>query len=179
MRATIQIQAVLLKGGGKWKEAEELYREALEGRRLSLGPAHPMTIRSMNNLANLLDAEAEAALREGKLADAAGLFHQAADLWEHHKGEAHPDVVRCRQNTRDAFAALALEANHPPSLPFRENVSLGSNSAIRAPTRGFEYQPPQNQIYRYDENHMSKERNLGDRGDEYQHLRERESGVPI
>ena len=46
---------------GKVREAEELYREALEGRRLTLGPAHPMTIRSMNNLANLLDSEAQRA----------------------------------------------------------------------------------------------------------------------
>ena len=62
--------AVLLKTEGKVREAEELYREALEGRRLTLGPAHPMTIRSMNNLANLLDSEAQRAAAEGRLADA-------------------------------------------------------------------------------------------------------------
>eukprot|EP00913_Durusdinium_trenchii_P035081 g32817.t1 len=46
--------AVLLKAEGQLPEAEELYRQALSGRRRALGDLHPDTLTSINNLATLL-----------------------------------------------------------------------------------------------------------------------------
>ena len=55
--------ATLLKEQGKLAEAEPLYREVLEGFREVLGPRHPDTLISVNNLAVLL-------MDQGKLAEA-------------------------------------------------------------------------------------------------------------
>ena len=46
--------ANLLSDQGKLSEAEPLYRESLEGRKRVLGPDHPSTLDSLNNLNNLV-----------------------------------------------------------------------------------------------------------------------------
>ena len=51
-------------------EAEPLFREALQKRRSTLGDAHPDTLTSMNNLAELLRAQ-------GKFGEAEPLFREA------------------------------------------------------------------------------------------------------
>ena len=61
----------LLRDMGKLKDAEPLYRRALEGREATLGKSHPHTLTSINNLGMLLPAmgkleDAEALLRRGK-----------------------------------------------------------------------------------------------------------------
>mgnify|MGYP000297470991 CR=1 FL=1 len=56
--------ATLLHEQGNLKEAEVLYRQALETTRVKLGDTHPTTLRSMINLANLLDDKRE--LREAE-----------------------------------------------------------------------------------------------------------------
>ena len=45
--------AVLLQGQGKCSEAEPLLQKALTGRKKTLGPDHPDTLTSINNLALL------------------------------------------------------------------------------------------------------------------------------
>ena len=47
--------AIALWSEGHYAEAEKLYRETLDMRRRVLGPEHPDTLSSMNNLANVLD----------------------------------------------------------------------------------------------------------------------------
>ena len=46
---------MLLFDQGKYDEAEPLYRRALAGYEEALGPAHPETLGTVNNLALLLD----------------------------------------------------------------------------------------------------------------------------
>ena len=63
----------LLYNQGKYDEAEPLWREALAGKRATLGDTHPSTLTSINNLGNLLQAqgkrdEAEPLLREARAA---------------------------------------------------------------------------------------------------------------
>ena len=48
--------ADLLSDQGKLSEAEPLARDALRGRRETLGDTHPETLTSMNNLAFLEEA---------------------------------------------------------------------------------------------------------------------------
>jgi hypothetical protein len=57
--------ATFLQYIGRLKEAEPLFREALAGRRATLGPKHPDTLISMSNLAQLLQDQ-------GKLGEAEG-----------------------------------------------------------------------------------------------------------
>ena len=44
--------AIVLCDEGRYAEAEKLHRETLDIRRRVLGPEHPDTLMSMNNLAN-------------------------------------------------------------------------------------------------------------------------------
>ena len=62
---------VLLQAMGKRKDAEPLYRRALEGREATLGKTHPHTLTSINNLGLLLEdmgklEDAEPLLLRGK-----------------------------------------------------------------------------------------------------------------
>jgi hypothetical protein len=57
---------MLLKDQGQLEEAEPLLREALDGRRETLGDRHPATQNSISNLAGLLHAQ-------GKLEEAASM----------------------------------------------------------------------------------------------------------
>ncbi|XRB03732.1 hypothetical protein NFJ02_18g30870 [Pycnococcus provasolii] len=68
---------------GKYDDAEVLYREALERRRRELGDAHPKTLNSISNLANLLK-------NQGKYADAEPLYREALDGYRRELGDAHP-----------------------------------------------------------------------------------------
>ena len=56
--------ASLLRDQGKLSEAEPLYIEALEGRRLVLGNDHPNTLNSIFNLANVLQVQGKFYLAE-------------------------------------------------------------------------------------------------------------------
>ena len=55
---------------GHLQDAAALYREVLEGRRAALGPQHPETLTSINNLASALHAQ-------GHLEEANQLFQEA------------------------------------------------------------------------------------------------------
>jgi len=65
--------AKLLQDQGKLNEAEPLFREALEGRRRTLGDTHPSTLNSINNLGLLLEDQ-------GKLNEAESLFREALEV---------------------------------------------------------------------------------------------------
>ncbi|TFK31137.1 hypothetical protein BDQ12DRAFT_565778, partial [Crucibulum laeve] len=56
---------------GKWIEAEKLQVEVMEKRQQLLGPAHPDTLRTMGNLAEIYQ-------NQGKLAEAEVLLVQLA-----------------------------------------------------------------------------------------------------
>ena len=83
--------AVLLKAQGKLVEAEPLYREALEGRRRTLGDTHPNTLNSINNFAMLLEAQR-------KLSEAELLYREAVSGAKKTLGDAHPTTVIFQEN---------------------------------------------------------------------------------
>ncbi|MCC9000405.1 MAG: tetratricopeptide repeat protein, partial [Candidatus Contendobacter sp.] len=70
---------------GRYQEAEELYRRALAIREQALGPDHPGTAASLNNLAVVLNAQ-------GRLADAEALHRRALAIMEKALGPNHPDT---------------------------------------------------------------------------------------
>ena len=68
--------ASLLNDIGQYKEAEPLYREALDGMRTSLGSCHPHTLLIMRNLAIVLK-------RMGQHEGAERLRQEALEVEEH------------------------------------------------------------------------------------------------
>ena len=76
---------------GRYLEAEPLYLQALELRRLLLGENHPDVANSLNNLAGLYDSQ-------GRYAEAEPLYLQALELWRSLLGESHPHVATSLNN---------------------------------------------------------------------------------
>ena len=60
-----------------------MMRETLEVERATLGPKHPSTLISMNNLAQLLQAQ-------GKLAESEALFKETLEVKRAALGPQHP-----------------------------------------------------------------------------------------
>ncbi|RBP08535.1 Tfp pilus assembly protein PilF [Roseiarcus fermentans] len=69
-----------------YSEARPLFERALTIREKALGPDHPATAASLNNLALLLQAQ-------GDLAGARLLFERALTIWETALGLGHPDTA--------------------------------------------------------------------------------------
>ena len=68
-----------------------LYRRALEGSKRVLGPEHPDTLTSVNNLAGCL-------VRLGDTASALPLFRGALEISERAIGPEHPSTRLIRDN---------------------------------------------------------------------------------
>ena len=82
---------------GDYAGAEPLFRRALVGFERALGPEHPTTLGSVNNLAYLLE-------RMGDYAGAEPLYRRAVCALERILGKGHPttrtvagNLERCRQ----------------------------------------------------------------------------------
>ncbi|KAH6959895.1 hypothetical protein BKA56DRAFT_500566, partial [Ilyonectria sp. MPI-CAGE-AT-0026] len=60
----------LYLGRGKFKEAEEIYEQALEGRERALGPHHTSTLDTVNNLKILYKDQ-------DKFKEAKGMYERA------------------------------------------------------------------------------------------------------
>ena len=88
---TLSTLAKELQAQGKYNEAEPLYREALEGRRATLGNRHPNTLSSINNLGGLLYAK-------GNLAAAERLCREALEVRRATLGNRHPDTLNSIRN---------------------------------------------------------------------------------
>src|ERR1039458_8575261 len=91
--------SLALRGEAIWRqarypEAKKLVHEALDGRQRSLGPNHPATLASMNNLGLLLRGE-------GRYAEAEKLFRQLLDTQRRAVGPSD-------DATLNAEVALAL-----------------------------------------------------------------------
>ena len=81
----------LLKTKGDLAAAEPLYREALEGRRETLGDRHPNTLTSIHNLGHLLHVK-------GDLAAAEPLYREALEVQRETLGNRHPSTRRSIKN---------------------------------------------------------------------------------
>ncbi len=75
----------------QYADAEKLTRESLVLRTRVLGPDHPNTLMSMNNLAWLLE-------QEGKTAEAEKLFREVGEIQRRVLGPEHPDTLRTMFN---------------------------------------------------------------------------------
>ena len=76
---------------GEYAKAEPLYQEALRIRQKVLGPEHPDTARSLNNLAALY-------LAMGEYAKAEPFFQEALRIRQKVLGPEHPDTARSLNN---------------------------------------------------------------------------------
>jgi tetratricopeptide (TPR) repeat protein len=76
---------------GKYAEAEVLYRESLQLREKVLGPEHPDTLASINNLAGSL-------YQQRRFAEAEAIDRQTLQLKEKILGPEHPDTLMSMNN---------------------------------------------------------------------------------
>ena len=120
---------------GDYRPAEQAYRQVLDARRRLLGPEHPATLTSMNNLALTL-------LALGDAAGAAELHRQVLEAYERVLGPEHPNTLTSINNLALTLQALgdaagaadlhrqALEARrrllgpeHPDTLTSMNNLA--------------------------------------------------------
>jgi tetratricopeptide (TPR) repeat protein len=83
--------AALYDSQGRYPEAEPLYLEALDLRKLLLGDNHPDVATSLNNLAGLYKSQ-------GRYPEAEPLYLEALDLYKRLLGDNHPNTKTCRNN---------------------------------------------------------------------------------
>ena len=77
---------MLYDNQGKYSDAEPLYQRALVIKEKALGPDHPDTALSLNNLASLYD-------NQGKYSDAEPLYQRALVIREKALGPDHPGTA--------------------------------------------------------------------------------------
>jgi tetratricopeptide (TPR) repeat protein len=95
--ATTEAASLLFQAGyylddrGHYEQAEPLLQQALTTYERVLGPEHPDTLSTVNNLAILYR-------RQGKYEQAEPLYQRALTTKERVLGPEHPDTVRTREN---------------------------------------------------------------------------------
>ncbi|MCJ1231793.1 hypothetical protein MMC12_008472 [Toensbergia leucococca] len=121
---------------GRYDDAEELYKRALAGREEQLGPDHPDTLGTVENLAIVYR-------NKGRYDDAEELYKRALAGNEEQLGPDHPDTLRTVQNLANVYSnkgryddaeelykrALAgreeqLGPDHPDTLGTVENLAI-------------------------------------------------------
>jgi tetratricopeptide (TPR) repeat protein len=104
---------------GKYKEAEEMDRQALQLKETVLGKEHPDTLASMNNLANSL-------CQQGKYAEAEKIHRQTLQLKEILLGKEHPDTLMSMNNLAESLRQqgkyIEAEGIHWQTLQLKETV---------------------------------------------------------
>ena len=95
--ATTEAASLLFQVGyylvdrGQYEQAEPLYQRALTTYERVLGPEHPDTLSTFNNLASLYQ-------NQGKYEQAEPLYQRALTAYERVLGHEHPDTVKTREN---------------------------------------------------------------------------------
>eukprot|EP00957_Ditylum_brightwellii_P043924 3332257-Ditylum_brightwellii.AAC.1 len=80
---------------GRYKEAEELFRQYLEVQKTLLGDTHPSTLLTMNNVAKAVQVQ-------GRYKEAEELFCQCLELQKTLLGEDHPSTLLTMSNVANA-----------------------------------------------------------------------------
>ncbi|MEI2781231.1 MAG: tetratricopeptide repeat protein [Candidatus Competibacter sp.] len=93
----------------RYGEAEPLHERALAIRERALGPDHPATAQSLNNLAELYR-------KRGRLAEAEPLFERALAIREQALGPAHPDTAESLNNLAALYRDQGRLAEAEPLL---------------------------------------------------------------
>ena len=104
---------------GEYAKAEPLYQEALRIRQKVLGPEHPLTANSLNNLALLYQAM-------GEYAKAEPLLQEALRIWQKVLGSEHPDTAQSLNNLAALYWDMGEYAKAEPlyqeALRIRQKV---------------------------------------------------------
>jgi tetratricopeptide (TPR) repeat protein len=107
-------------GRGAYSQAAPLLRDALAIRKKALGPEHPYTATSLNNLANLLQAQ-------GDFAGARPLYERALANCEKALGPEHPDTNLAHSNLA---RLLQLVASQPAAALALCETALAAHDKI-------------------------------------------------
>ncbi|KAH6869560.1 Tetratricopeptide repeat-domain-containing protein [Thelonectria olida] len=83
---------LLYSNQGKFKEAEEMYEGALEGKEKALGPDHTSTLNTVNNLGLLYSDQ-------GKFNEAEEMYERALHGFQTVLGSHHPKSSIIVRNT--------------------------------------------------------------------------------
>jgi tetratricopeptide (TPR) repeat protein len=94
----LQRAASFFYGRAAYSQARPLFERVVAARGKALGPEHPYTAHSLNNLAVLLKDQ-------GDLAGARALFERALAIWEKVGGPAHPDTAASLNNLASQLQA--------------------------------------------------------------------------
>ena len=104
---------------GKYAEAEQIARQALQLMEKVLGKEHPDTLRSMNNLALILN-------NQGKYEEAEQIHQQALQFRERVLGKEHPNTLTSMNNLANVLRSQGkykeAEQIHQQALQLREKV---------------------------------------------------------
>lgn len=90
---------------GKLGEAEEMYLVALERKEKALGPDHPSTLNTVNNLGNLYS-------EQGKLGKALKMYQRALEGFEKALGPDYEACHRLRALLAGLPESTRLEGTH-------------------------------------------------------------------
>ncbi|KAL1920685.1 uncharacterized protein VTP21DRAFT_1062 [Calcarisporiella thermophila] len=85
---------------GKYEQAEQLYQRALAIREKALGPVHPYTATSVNDLAKLYGIQ-------GKYKQAKPLFQRALEIREKVLGPEHSDTIESRNALNHSLCIIS------------------------------------------------------------------------
>ncbi len=91
----------------QYAEAEPLYKQSLEVRRVAVGEQHPDYATSLNDLAVLYWAI-------GRYAEAEPLYKQSMETWRVALGEQHPDFARSLNNLAVLYWDMGRHAEAEP-----------------------------------------------------------------
>jgi tetratricopeptide (TPR) repeat protein len=121
----LMAQAADLGRRAKFAEAEALYRRALAVREEVLGPRHPSTATSYNNLAaNFMD--------QGQPAAAEPLFRKALAIREEALGPQHPDTA---QSYNNLAANLGAQGQHAQAEALHRRALAVQGEVLAPPWR--------------------------------------------
>ncbi|MCC3438197.1 CHAT domain-containing tetratricopeptide repeat protein, partial [Microcoleus sp. PH2017_05_CCC_O_A] len=104
--------AELYRSQGRYRDAEPLYKQALEMWQRLFSDDHPDLAKSLNNLASLYRSQ-------GRYRDAEPLYRQALEMWQRlFKGD-HPDVATSLNNLAELYDFQGL---YPEAEPLYEQA---------------------------------------------------------
>ncbi|KZL75723.1 kinesin light chain [Colletotrichum tofieldiae] len=104
---------------GRYIEAEQIYRQTLDLKEKVLGAGDPSTLRSMNNLAEVLRFQ-------GRYKEAKQMHQQALELYQRVLGLEHPATITSMDNLAEVLSGQGkhkeAEQVHQQTLELRQKV---------------------------------------------------------
>ena len=114
--AALNEHALTLKAMGRYEEAEQLYRQAIEIGKATIREVHPDYATGLNNLAGLLKDM-------GRYEEAEPLYRQAIEIDKATIGEAHPEYATRLNNLAGLLRTMGRYEEAEPL--FRQAIEIG------------------------------------------------------